>query len=72
MKGLDDFDGAMEPYSDDIAASRGAATGDTDQQPLPRAMMTTVISPRGPSAMHTIKPGGSPDSGGNGLATARW
>ena len=35
-----------------------ATQTDRDREPLPRAMMTTVFSPRRPSARHTVKPGG--------------
>ena len=35
-----------------------ATQTDRDHEPLPRAMMTTVISPTRPSARHTVKPGG--------------
>ena len=54
----------MEPYSDmpHPGAPLLVTQTDRDREPLPRAMMTTVISPRRPSATHTVKPGGGPQT----------
>ena len=73
-EGLDDSDGAMEPDPRDIAAPRGAATGDADRQgsltPPPCHDDNRVFSQATECKAHR-QAGGSPDSGGDGLATTR-